>query len=69
MARHPKAADKVQDDAAAQDAITRAGYTSVTNLEHHGRVWTADAVDAAGAAVIVVVHGKDGRVNVDTDTD
>ena len=67
MARHPKAADVVQTDDQAMTAIATAGYTSVTDLAHHGRVWTADAVDAAGAAVIVVVHGKDGRVNVDTD--
>jgi len=66
MSDAPHHADVVTTDAEAVAAMTAAGYTDITNLAHHGRVWRADALDASGAAVVIVCHGRDGRVNVDT---
>lgn len=67
---HHHANDVVQTDQQALDALAAAGYTVVTNLAHHGRVWRADAVDAATSLpVVVVVHGRDGKVTVETETE
>lgn len=72
MAMNPRgrghANDAVQDDAAAQQKLADAGYTNVA-VTHHGRVWVGTATNSAGAAVHVVVHGKDGRISEDADDD
>jgi len=62
MAARPHADDVVKDDDAAQQTLTDAGYTAVADLTRHGRGWGASATNAAGAAVHVRVHAKDGRV-------
>ncbi len=66
MARSP---DTVTTDDEALAAMTAAGYTNIANMVHHGHIWKADATDTVGAAVVIVCHGKDGRVNVDDESD
>jgi hypothetical protein len=56
---------EVQSDADAQKALADAGYTNVTDLKHHGRVWIGNATNSSGASVHVVVHRKDGKINED----
>jgi len=66
MARPPHHTDEVTTDDQALAKMTAAGYTSITNLVHHGHTWKADALDSVGAAVVIVCHARDGSVNVDT---
>jgi hypothetical protein len=69
MPRPPRDDDAVKSDAEATAAIEAAGYTGVTNMAHHGRVWRADATAADGTEATVMVHGKTGRVHVGGDDD
>lgn len=68
MARPPNT-DVVQTDAQAVAALTAAGFTAITDLEHHGRMWKATATEANGNVCHVVVHGRNGGIVIEDDVD
>jgi hypothetical protein len=59
----------VQTDAQAVAALTAAGFTGITDLAHHGRMWKATATEANGTVCHVVVHGRNGGIVIEDDVD
>jgi hypothetical protein len=62
--QHPQHGGGVQDEAALDAKLTAAGYTNVTNVEHHGHSWHCTATDAQGNSVQLIVDGH-GNVHID----
>ncbi len=60
----------VLDVRGVTEALERAGYSELSDLERDGALWEAEARDAQGQRVELRISGIDGRVlNVDVDHD
>src|SRR3954462_3576692 len=70
---HPEHAEHghaggIADEAALIAAVTAAGYTNPTDIQHTGHAWHCSATDSTGAVVKLTIDGQ-GGVHLDTDTD